>query len=722
MHRLKKGADCRLTGDPYKDGFLKTPVILKPGENRVLFKVSGFGAHDFSFKIIPVPGPLMISEEDITRPDLIRGEPVDICLGIPLVNTTRRRLDDLTIKAELMGTEKVVAEAFNLMPLCAVKIPIKIKSDYIPEKEESLAVNIRISTGDFSVATRIWLQIKDAAEPRIETFISEIDGSCQYYAVSPPLDYSPDSTYALIMTCHGAGVKAFGLVKSYIRKDWAFVVAPTNRRRFGFDWQDWGRLDFFEVLNRVKERFKIDTNRIYLTGHSMGGHGVWHIGLSHPDVFAGMAPSAGWTNFRLYVPWFLQKAKIFAEPQLIKFRDMVLREDACMPFLENAYNLPIYILQGGADDNVPPIQSRLFVKGLNALGYEFVYNEVVGKKHWWDFDTTPGIDCVDLKEMMDFLKAKTRDPYPQKIVFRTTDIGHSNRCYWIEIDEQEELYKDSRVIAEVVGKKSIMDPWEYGEAVATELKIELVNVARFTIFLNDSLVSPGLVNLVINGQNITFEYRKECRLSFRKTGDKFLWATDEVLTTKRPGVYGPIKRAYFSPFVLIYGTTGDALSTEHNFELARLQAYFWWYRANGFVRILPDTEVTREIIENYNLILFGNAVTNSVLKWINHRLPLRIEKGSVIVGDRILTQKDLCLIEIYPNPLNPEKFVLLYAPTTKKAEEIMGMFIPLYAGAGLPDFVVYDRSVLKYGWAGVKAAGFFDKNWEPDRKLIYIKK
>ena len=87
---------------------------------------------------------------------------------------------------------------------------------------------------------------------------------------------------------------------SYAPKTWGHVVAPTNRRPYGFNWEEWGRLDALEVLDIVKERYNIDENRIYLTGHSMGGHGVWHIGSLFPDRFAAIGPSAGWISFWTY--------------------------------------------------------------------------------------------------------------------------------------------------------------------------------------------------------------------------------------------------------------------------------------------------------------------------------------------------------------------------------------------------------------------------------------
>lgn len=708
-------------GDRYGDGFLQVPVLLKKGKNRIIVKLSGFEAHEFTFRIIPVPGPLMVIPKDITAPDFIRGESVSVWLGIPIVNTTNQQLSDIELKIAGVNIKTKTQTIINIMPFSVIKIPLNIESETKIETEkekDSILITITASFDTFSTQEDFWIKVKNIDESYVKTFISSIDNSCQYYAILPPENYNEDSSYALIMTCHGAGVKARGQVKAYTQKDWAFVVAPTNRRRFGFDWQDWGRLDFLEVLEEIKKNFKIDTNRIYLTGHSMGGHGVWHIGMTHPDIFAAIAPSAGWTSFQLYVPWFLQKSELFAHPDLIKYRDMVLRQDNPLLFLENALNLPIYLLQGGADDNVPPIQARMFCKYLTNLGYDYKYNEVKGKGHWWNIDSTPGTDCVDSKELMDFLKSKVRNPYPEKVIFKTSNIDHSNKAYWVRIDELNNIYYDGLIEIEHVAQKILENDRLLEQTDTCEIVVNETNVNTFTLILNDNFISPGIVNLIINRQHITFEYREPCELSFKRDGNGFFWATG-AHSEKSAGGYGPIKKAYFEPFVLVYGTLGDSKSTEKNLHYARSQSYAWWYRANGFVEVLPDTEITEKIIENYNLILFGNPVTNSILKWISYRLPLHIEEGRVIV-DSDTIRGDLCLVEIYPNPLNPEKFVLLYSATTKPAEKLIGLFSTLYAGAGLPDFLVYDKSALKYGWGGVKATGFFDKDWKFDKNLSYI--
>jgi len=727
-------------GDVYRDGYAMVPVILKDGKNSILVKTTGNSEQEFGLKVLPATEPIMIIKKDITCPDFIKDERINSYIGIPIMNTTENRLLNGIITISGKGLKKVESSMLGIMPFSVLKIPLRLESQETIKEDDSLLINIIISFGEFIVSDSCWIKVKEKNKSFVRTFLSRVDNSCQYYTVLPPDDFNAESTYALIFSLHGAGVEARGQVGAYSQKDWAFIVAPTNRRRFGFDWQDWGRLDFLEVLADVKKNFKIDTNRIYLTGHSMGGHGVWHIGLSHPDLFAAIAPSAGWTSFQLYVPYFLQKSYLFAEPEQIKFRDMVLREDITPLFLENALNLPIYILHGGLDDNVPPIQARIFNKYLSDLNYNFIYNEVEGKKHWWDIDTTPGVDCVDLKRMMQFLRSKTRKPYTKHVVFKTCDIAHANQCYWVRIDELEDIYQDAIVEAKIDSNVWFVDPTigSGGCFTVYNIVIKLSNINRFTISLNNNLVLSGTVKFIINNQEIKIEYKETHEISFYKSGDKFkMCKLIEKGLRKTKNLYGPIKRAYFEPFLLVYGTTGDSITTENNFHQARVQSYTWWIRANGFVEIIPDTEVTTGHIKNYNLILFGNAETNSIIKTINKKLPIHFNEDYKSLGEHIkdvsqyenclfigkdpVEQKDLCLIEIYPNPLNPDKFVLLYSPTTKKAGRYIGLFSTLYSGAGLPDFIIWDKSAYYYGWGGVVVTGFFDKNWRFNKNLSFSK-
>src|SRR5262249_34917457 len=120
-------------------------------------------------------------------------------------------------------------------------------------------------------SAKISLRVRRPAETRKRTFISEIDGSVQYYAINPARPARSDGAPpALFLTLHGAGVEAIGQADAYESKSWGHLVAPTNRRPFGFDWEDWGRLDAMEVLALAQHRLHTDPRRTYLTGHSMG--------------------------------------------------------------------------------------------------------------------------------------------------------------------------------------------------------------------------------------------------------------------------------------------------------------------------------------------------------------------------------------------------------------------------------------------------------------------
>ena len=99
---------------------------------------------------------------------------------------------------------------------------------------------------------------------------------------------------------YGAGVEAIGQARAYKSKDWGTLVAATNRRPRGFNWEDWGRLDALEVLKLAKEKFKPDPMHIYLTGHSMGGHGTWFLGATYPDKWAAIAPCSGYASLKDY--------------------------------------------------------------------------------------------------------------------------------------------------------------------------------------------------------------------------------------------------------------------------------------------------------------------------------------------------------------------------------------------------------------------------------------
>jgi dienelactone hydrolase len=703
-------------GDPYGNNFVRVPVVLRQGENRIMLRLSGYGDPGFRFEILPPPAALIFLS-DYTTPDIIRGEQGRFWVGIPVVNTAPETIDRAILSVgdgtTVFRHERVLT---NLTSLCVRKVPVEIEITAPVEQGDTLIVPIEIAcegTGrDCAFTDTLRLRIREPNQSFKRTFISRMDCSCQYYAVLPPAGYpfpgdSIQSDQALIFTLHGAGVRAEGQVDAYKSKPWAFIVAPTNRRPFGFDWQDWGRLDALEVLAEVEAAYPIDPDRVYLTGHSMGGHGVWHVGLSHPDLFAAMGPGAGWTSFGLYVPWFLQKSAIYAQPGQIAIRNAGLREDETLNFVDNAANLPVFIFQGGADDNVPPTHARMFAGRLDDLGYDYRYKEIPGLSHWWSIDSL-GTSCVDDPDLMAFFQSLRRNSCPSHVVFKTSDLGKSRSAYWLEIDRQEVAYRDSRIEATAVDGP--------GSGMKT-LRVRTENVDQFTV-APCSILGEGPLLVAVDGERSLLEGFHGGPVTFSKrAGGLRVGAVRYAGLEKSPDCYGPIKQAYFSPFVLVYGTAADSVTTGLLLNQARLEAWQWFIRGNGFAEILADSQVTSETIEAYNLIVFGGPGENRVTAAINRHLPISIVGSAFRVGSRWIQAptapgRGIAAEFVYPNPLNGQRLVFIHEGIGPEGLALSTFFGTLYSAAGLPDFLIFDDTVRKVGWAGTVSAGFFTSTWK----------
>src|SRR5690606_27879459 len=152
------------------------------------------------------------------------------------------------------------------------------------------------------------------------------------------------------------------------------------------------------VLDLAQKSLAHDSSRIYLTGHSMGGHGTWQIGSTFPDRFAAIGPSAGWVSYNLYRRSVNpQGAPPSAIDEILKRGDNASDTERLSSKLAR---LGVYILQGADDDNVRASQSQLMAKTLAKFHHDWFYHEEPGRKHWWSNEYDDGgAACVDWPEM-----------------------------------------------------------------------------------------------------------------------------------------------------------------------------------------------------------------------------------------------------------------------------------------------------------------------------------
>ena len=218
-------------------------------------------------------------------------------------------------------------------------------------------------------------RIQDRKYKFVENDNKEMD-----YSVFVPKGYDPAKKWPLIVMLHGNGITPaqmirFGGTADFAERDGYIVVTPMgltvsafyglrspdfknrldkrdpNAAPAKYDNHRLAELDVLNVLDIVRKEFNIDNNRIYLTGHSMGGAGAYFFGAKYNDIWAAVAPLSGGGIHPEYAP---------AEA----FKDM-----------------PMLVMQGAEDTLVRPGASRASVELMRKNGIPHVYLEVPGADH-----------------------------------------------------------------------------------------------------------------------------------------------------------------------------------------------------------------------------------------------------------------------------------------------------------------------------------------------------
>jgi hypothetical protein len=322
---------------------------------------------------------------------------------------------------------------------------------------------------------------------------------------------------------------------------------------------------------------------------------------------------------------------------------------------------------------------------------------------------------VDYPEVMDFLASHARESDPRWVRLKTVNLGTANRAHWLEITSQEEPMKETFIAALALGCDSLDN-----RAISIE---QTRNVNEFRLRRPGLFKRPGAIGVWVRGawHEISLNPGEDAVFA-RRAGVFRPGPVNRSKPAKTAGLYGPIKQAYFSPFVMVYATQADESHrqswTDLTLHQARLQAFDWWRRGNGYVDVIPDTCVTDSIIARYNLILFGNSYCNSILARIQRDLPIEVSLNDIRIESRRLAGASAAMF-IYPNPLNPDRFVVVHAGTGQ-GQRLADFFRTIYAGAGLPDYIIYKDQVRTRGWAGVICTGFFDNNWQVDPNLMFL--
>ena len=166
--------------------------------------------------------------------------------------------------------------------------------------------------------------------------------TCKYLLFLPEGYGEKDKRWPLILFLHGAGERGEDLNKVKVhgppkivekKKDFPFIVVSPQCPKDVW-WNEKVEV-LINLLDEIEARYNVDTERVYLTGLSMGGYGTWALGSKYPERFAAVAPICGGG---------------------LRFMAFGLTD------------MPIWVFHGAKDKVVPVEESKEMVKMIKARG------------------------------------------------------------------------------------------------------------------------------------------------------------------------------------------------------------------------------------------------------------------------------------------------------------------------------------------------------------------
>ena len=702
-------------GDVYSNGSVEIPVELQAGENWLLLS-SGRGR--IAAKLKKPDKSVYLSLRDTTFPTVLRDQPGPWTGSLLVVNASNETLDGLRIKATADGCQAGLLDVPSIPPLSLRKVPVQLTTN--ADSNEALQVgelNVTIqiertpalpaSQSDLLDRIEVKWPVGSSDQMHRRTFISQIDGSVQYFGVVPPKQgtLSADRAPAMILTLHGAGVEGQGQAAVYTPKDNTYVIAPTNRRNFGFDWEDWGRWDGLEVFELAQSLFKTDPKRAYLTGHSMGGHGTWHIGTLFPDRFAAIGPSAGWVSFASYAG---RGGNMQQDPMSQLLRRPLGASDT-LARVRNLTGQGVYILHGDADDNVPVDQARTMRQELANFHPDWVYKEQTGAGHWW------GNQCCDWPAMIDFFQSHELPDSTQVYTIRFTTPGPhvSPDYYWFTLGCQEKIADLSAVELD-------------RDRQSNQLTAKTTNIASWGIrlakFFSADTKLPVSLKLGIDGQEIVVEdiQSLDQTIWFDKMDKAWQHRSVPRIKTRDASSYGVFKEAFRNRFMLVYGTAGQESENRWMLGKARYDAETFWYRGNGSVdcwsdkQFLANAQKDPASLADRNVILYGNATINQAWDSLLKDSPVQIQRGAWSKQGPELIQESATVLLVRPK-VQGSGLVAAIGGTDLQSMRASNKLPIFSSGTGYPDVLVLSPEYLKTGIEAVRWAGFFGTDWSVEQ-------
>lgn len=548
----------------------------------------------------------------------------------------------------------------------------------------------------------------------VRGYVSKIDSSVQPYGLVVPATFQPGSPHKhrLDVWCHGRGetLSELNFLNDRMKNRGQFTPPDTfvlhlygrycNANKFA------GEVDCFEALDHVKKYYRIDEHRLVMRGFSMGGAACWQFAVHYPDVWCAAAPGAGFSETAEFLNIF-QNEKL----QPTDYEKKLWHWYDCPDYAVNLFNLPTVAYSGEIDRQKQA--ADVMDRALKKEGMDLVH--IIGPKtgHSYHPEAKKEVD-----RRIDAIAAKGRDPMPKKIKFQTYTLRY-NRSFWITIDALEEHWQPARVKAEITADNKVI--------------IHAKNVSALTISM-----PPGLCPLDASADVAVYfvpegEVVKDGKygtVAQRKPGSDRSWVSHweklpgkgewwkevkEVSTGlhKRHGLQGPIDDAFLDRFIMVRPTGSPFSEVTGKWAVTEMKhaVTHWRQQFRGEAMVKDDKSISDADIADSNLVLWGDPSNNAVLAKIADKLPIRWTKDGIVVGKETFKSDTHVPLLIYPNPLNPKRYVVLNSGFTYREYDYLNNARQV---PKLPDYAVIDvTSPVTSRLPGkVAVAGFFDESWK----------
>ena len=464
-----------------------------------------------------------------------------------------------------------------------------------------------------------------------------------------------------------------------------------------------GEVDTLEVLEHALKEYPIDPKRVAIRGFSMGGAAAWHLAVHYPDKWFAANPGAGFSE----TPKFL---KVFQSEELKPtwYEQKLWQMYDCPVWARNLRMLPTIAYSGEID------KQKQAADVMAEACWNLPENERFELTHIIAPKTAHKIDPVARVEIEKRLAtlAAMRSSEPRKHVTFTTTTLKYNKAHWVTINAIKEHWSPATVHA----------TWDSSRPSTNEggIAIHVDNVTDLSLSFDAYQIPLHTTSnyVSIGDQHIRFARRSDMSwgVRLRHIGNKWEQVSPvEPPSTelcKKHGLQGPIDDAFMGPFLFVKPTAAGRHSKVDQWVDAEFnRAVREWHRQmRGDAIVKTSEELKSEDIENYNLILWGDPQSNPTLAKLADKLPIEWSRENVVVGARKFDAASHAPVLIYPNPLNPQRYIVLNSGFTYREYDYLNNARQI---PKLPDWAIVDLTTppgLQFP-GRIADADFFDEKW-----------